>query len=205
MRSPTPSFRSELAAYQRQLVEITKAMDGCADPRSEIAIGIVDRWLDHPEAEGIWSELRSCSPAFQMTPAEFACGVISRRLLAERVAEIQRDGPSVVQNVKRKLKHALAKSDTGTLVAGSVPLHDFVTRRPRVFAREKGADRTWFMWQCAEDFRSLCGKPLDNVVRVLAQIAFDWNEASLDHVRGAQRTMARLRRDKGHRDTRPPK
>ena len=205
MRSPTPSFRGDLAAYHRQLVDIKKAMAGCPDPRTDIAIGIVDRWLEHPEAESIWSELRSCSPAFQMTPAEFAEGVINRRLLAERVAQIQRDGPRLVQNVKKKLKYSLAKSDIATVAANSAPLADFIARRPRVFAREKGADRTWFMWQCAEDFRSLCGKPLDNVVRVLAQIAFDWKDAGIDHVRGAQRTMTRLRRDKGHQDTRPQK
>jgi hypothetical protein len=60
MRSPTPSFRSELAAYRQRLSDKTQIL--APHWKGDLANGIIDRWLEHPEAESIWTTLKANVP-----------------------------------------------------------------------------------------------------------------------------------------------
>jgi hypothetical protein len=67
-------------------------------------------------------------------------------------------------------------------------LKDYKSLRARL-SRQKGADRTWFMWSWSESFKVVCGRPLDALVAALTEIAFDLKDIGVEHVRTAQRTM----------------
>jgi hypothetical protein len=195
MRSPTPSCRSALSAYQRELTARRKALPpNYTDLRDyDIAIGIVDRWIKRDDADNVWNELQAhLSVGFVLTPVQLAEQVIEKRLDALRAAVIVHETTGLVDNAKRRLKHAANKEDIDAVIDISVTLKRFTNRRPRVLGRQAGADRTWFIWQWAGFFKTICGKPLNNVVGVLTEIAFDIKDVTIDDVKNAQRTMARV-------------
>jgi hypothetical protein len=197
MRQPTPSFLSDLRAYHDHLTKKNQL-----DWKDKIALELVQRWLERDDAEEIWRNLKSALPAdLEIKPVQFAEEVIGRRILAERAAEIVHSGGGLVEDVKRRLKHHLAKDDIAKVHAISGVLKSFQERRGRALARQKGADQTWFMWQWSEAFKMVCGRPLDELVAALTEIAFDLEDVGVDHVRGAQRTMKRLREKQDTRRT----
>jgi hypothetical protein len=191
MRALAPSFRDELRIYYDQLKNLKQKPDW----RDKLAFGLIDRWLKRDDAEQIWRDLKSALPAsFEITPAQFVYQVAQRRIQAKRAAEIVREGPRLVQDVKKRLKHDLAKSKIEAVHDISGELKRFQVHRARDLGRQQGADRTWFMWSWSETFRMVCGRPLDELVAALTEIAFDLKDIGVDHVRTALRTMSKLRK-----------
>jgi hypothetical protein len=198
MRSPTPSLRSELSNYQRELTTRRQSLPpNYTDLRDyDIAIGILDRWIKRTKNDGtdwVWTKLQAHLPAgFIITPIQLAEHVIEWRLAALRAAVIVHDGPGLVDKAKGRWKHLANKEDIDAAIDVGVPLARYIKQRPSVLGREAGADRTWFIGQWAGFFKTVCGKPLNDVVGVLTEIAFDTDQVSLDDVKNAQRTMARV-------------
>jgi hypothetical protein len=202
MRSPIPSFRSELAAYHKRLSDKTQILP--PHWKGDLANGIINRWLEHPEAESIWTTLRAnVPPGFSLTPSDFAVQVIQHRFDAEELTRVIRGLPGVEQKARQRLKRHLAAADYASVSFESASLAGVKEQRDRLLGREDSAPRTRFMRTWTEHFRKSCGEPLHDVVRVITEIAFD-TTITVDAVRGASRPSTRTGRQR-HRGTRPLK
>lgn len=195
MRSPAPSFRSELAAIpQDDLLawpEIEKlTLD--RDRKRQLVAKIISTWMDRADAETIWSTVSTKLP--NVTVAEFVCQVVWRRLMAEKLAEMIRMAPGLETKARHQIKGYLARRNYSQLGSVNTPLDDFTKQRGQLLGRQKSAPRSRFMWEWATVFRQRCGQPLDEVVRALTEIGFG-GDVTLDAVRLAHR----------HWSTRPPK
>lgn len=191
MRSPAPSFRNELKAYQRRLPALTPGTN-------RLAHEVLARWIDHRECELIWTTLRSLLKV-KVTPGHFIAEIIFARLDAERLNIIVREGPAIEAKARARTKRHLREKKYTQLADENALLGDFVTRRDRVLGREKTGPRINFMKELSAGFVRWCGQPLDEVVGVLTEIAF--GEPTTGEAARAARKPARMR----HRSTRPPK
>jgi hypothetical protein len=190
-----------LAAFRARLKAFPALVQ--ADPRHQITIDLLNRWLAHPEAEAIWTRLREKLPS-DVSAGAFAYGVVQRRLLAEKFSLIIREAPGLEAKGKVRTKRHSAQRKYAQVASENALLDDFVKQRERLLGRQKSAPHSRFMRELGEKFRELCDQPLDDVVRVLTEIAFG-EGVSLDAVRGAQRAKTREGRRSKRRDTRPLK
>ncbi len=207
MRSPNPSFRSELSTYQRRLLDLQKTAPPDAAEWFQLAIELVNQWLDRPDAESMWNTIQShLSPAFSFAPRDFIDGVVQGRFFAEELMRVIRDLPAVEHKNRQRTKRHLAKSDYASLASENVLLASVKDQRSRLLSREVSAPRTRFMRNWCDHFRQLCDQPLYEVVCAITQIAFDDDSVTIEAVRGAHRPSTRAgRRRRYDRDTQPPK
>ncbi len=205
MRAPVPSFRSELSNYRQRLL----AMEQVQPPhwKLRLAIDLVNRWLERPDAESVWNILQAKVPdGFRLAPSEFAARVIQDRFLAEDLSRVIRDLPGVEHKTRQRLKRHLAKSDYALSAFENALIASVKDQRSRLLSREVSAPRTRFMRNWCDHFRQLCDQPLYEVVCAITQIAFDDDSVTIEAVRGAHRPSTRAgRRRRYDRDTQPPK
>ncbi len=200
MRAPSPTFRADLATYRLSLLDEqsrTPNNNGtgrAAHAALAQAIAIVDRWKQHDEAESIWRDIiGNAPPGFAMTPIDVAARVVQYRFYADQMAR----GIKLAPTVERKMR-ALSKRhiDEDTPEANEAIAFERSVRsntqrlRARNLRRGKNAPRTWFMAQWSEHFSQCFGRPLDDVVRFLTEIAFDDPNVTPDMVRNARRKIA---------------
>jgi hypothetical protein len=102
--------------------------------------------------------------------------------------------PSIAHK-KVRLRAEIYESDAKMMrkLAGKAPKALRISREDRKGSRRRVA----FMSSISEFISILCGKPLDNVVAILTDIAFPGREAtSLEQVRSARRDTTRIERSK---------
>jgi hypothetical protein len=192
------TFKSALLAYRKQLV----ALD--VPPRS-IVFRVLDRWSKHGSVEPIWETVKKKLPADVVpTPVEFIELVLQRRLLCERLEEIVGEAPEIERKTDARSKRHLRDRNRSALIAEQTALNNFTVSGERLFGREKatGPRNKVFMRGWSDKFRELCDDPLDEVVRVLTEVAFG-EPISIGAVRGTGRVTTRNARQ--NRDTRPRK
>ena len=194
MRAPSPSFKAELAAYQRQVVpEIAD------DDQRQLAVKIIDDWKDHAAVEKTWNTIKRKLPAEVMpTAAEFINLVLERRLSWEQVnKKVIQQGPQVEADTRRTANYHWKSGDYDNAKGKMSDADKFHEMRDRLLGRKKAlAPRKLFTKDWSDKFRELCGDPLDEVVRVLTEIAFE-RLATISAVRGVQKpTTRRARRSK---------
>lgn len=62
MRAPTPTFKSALIAFRREI------MGGSAGPERDLMIGVLDRWADRPEVESVWNTITGAAISYKIEP-----------------------------------------------------------------------------------------------------------------------------------------
>lgn|SRR5262249_46538088 len=192
MRAQLPSFRSELRAYRRRFEAITPRPD-----YYPLVIEILDSWENHASAEAIWNTINENLP-IPPTAGQLIDLVLARRInVAEELYRVIREAPGVKASKRARIKRRLKNEAEWQAGAKTfTALADFREREKRVLGREKKtAPRKLFESGWRDQFKKECGQPLDEVVRVLSEIAFG-GQRTIEAVRDAQR------RDRG---TRPPK
>jgi hypothetical protein len=178
MRAPSPSFKSELTAIREDYVASNQGRH-----ELPLAISIIDRWIKRNETDAIWETLKSKIP--DALPREFIIGLLNHRLTLENVNRIIRDGPGVEAKIKTRTKRHLQAKKHLELAYENAMLGHHIEIREQLLGRKKTtAARQMFMAGCSSLFKHRCGQPLDEVVRVLTEIAFDCN-VTLDMVREA--------------------
>ena len=202
MRSPSPTFRADLSLYRGNLVYLQpQAPDAKHAAHASLAIAIIDRWLQHEDADRIWIELAA------KLPPGYPARMIAGRLFQYRLqADLLSRGLARAPTIKSKFRTRVTRyrdQDTPEALAAliyesSVRLQTKELLERCNLPRGKNSPRTWFMAEWSECFRELCGKPLDNVACFLTKIAFDDDNVTPDMVRSARREMDKWR-------TRPPK
>jgi hypothetical protein len=195
---PPSTFRSALFAYRKELL-------AAGVPPQSLAVRVIDRWSNHGAVESLWKTIAKKLPAEVLpTPKEFIGLVVQRRLLCEQLQEIVREAPALEAKTNARAKQNLREKKRKAVIVEQMALDNFVDHGTRLFGREKvtGPRNKVFMRGWSDKFRELCGDPLDEVVRVLTEVAFG-GSISIASVRGTNRATTRTAR-KG-RDTRPPK
>jgi hypothetical protein len=195
VRSPSANFRSELKAFQQRLPAVTPANDHW---KGRLAHIVLARWIDHTECESIWTTLRPLLPA-EMTAGDFIGAVILARNDAEQLNIIVQEAPGLEAKVHTRTKRHLKAKQYSQIAEENALLGEFVTRRARELGREKTGPRINFMRRISMGLELWCGQPLDNVARVLTEIAFG-QPVTTEAMRAAR--SPKVRRNRG---TRPPK
>jgi hypothetical protein len=192
---PSATFRDELKAYQQQL----SALPPLNEPwKGQLAQEVVARWIDHTECESIWTTVWPLMKV-QVTPGHFIREIILARNDTERLNIIVREAPTVEAKARARTRRLFREKKYTQLGYENEVLGDFVERRASVLGREKTGPRLTFMKRLSGGFVRWCGQPLDNVVRVLTEIAFG-EPITTEAVRAAR--SSRPKRDRG---TRPAK
>jgi hypothetical protein len=194
MRTPSPPFRAALVAYRRTIVE--KQSPG---PERELVLQVLKRWDDAGATEEIWKAITDASLANGMPPpeaAEFIEWLISTRLTYEKLSHVIEQTPAVTTRlrvqVEREWRGPVNVWPGAAGKRAAVEAHE--ARMDAVLGRKKaGAPRKRFMKLLRDAFIANCGRPLNNVVAALTEIAFgpDTTEGA---VRGTQRPTKRRER-----------
>jgi hypothetical protein len=184
MRAPSPSFQSQLVGYRQQLCAWQPNLRD--DWKRQLMIDVVNRWIEHPLTEKTWNILRPKLPA-DVTAGQFIFQVIRRRILMEEIIIREPELPKVVAKRNIRTKRLLRAKNYLQLGRENQLQGEYLEKRDRLLGRKKqDAPRQLFMAGWSEKFKELCDEPLDEVVRVLAEVAFD-QEVTIDSVRGARR------------------
>jgi hypothetical protein len=194
VRTPSPTFRDELKAYQRRLPALTRDNDHW---KGRLAHEVIAQWIDHTECELIWTTIRPLLKV-EITPGQFIKEIIFARFDAEQLSIIAAKAPNIEATMRARTKRHLQKKEYAQLGHENTLLDDLIERRAQ-FGREKTGPRLDFMRRLSAGFLRWCGQPLDNVVRVLTEIAFG-DPITTEAVRAAR--SPRARRCRG---TRPQK
>jgi len=189
MRARLPSFSSEIAARRQKLLS-----------RTAIALQILDRWESDVETEAIWNVVRSKVPA-EYPAEEFILDVLASGVRAIELDGIVHELPTTEAKTVFRQKRLLKGKHYQQAAYEMKLLADSRDLRKRLLSREKKtAGRKYFMKLWRDKFRSLCKKPLDEVVAFLTHVVFDI-EVSTEAVRGSSRATTR----KGRTTTRKPR
>jgi hypothetical protein len=195
MRAPSPSFKSELAAYRQRLVS-----ERADYPQLRLWLKILDRWKDHSSAETIWKTVREKLLAAP-TAGQFIDLVLERWSIAIELQRVtsqppEKAGAKIRVQADRHWRDGdywLAAYEKSFLESWT---NDIRERSDRLLGRKKaGAARRCFMAGWRDKFKELTGQPLDPVVKVLTEIAFGC-DVSIEAVRAAHMPAADITRDR---------
>jgi hypothetical protein len=185
MRSQLSTFRSELKAFLERLLAPPPPGDHW---KGRLAQEVLARWIDHPECEAIWVTLQS-SLKVAVTPGHFISEIIFARFDAEQLSIIVSEARTIEAKARVRTKRHLIEKNYEQIAHENALLADFLERRSRVIGRKKSGPRVHFMRQISAAFVQWCDAPLDNVARVLTEIAFG-EPITIEAVRAARNPRA---------------
>jgi hypothetical protein len=199
MSASSISFATELEACRARIVP-----EFGDEHQLPHMLTIIERWKDHPAAEQTWRIIRQkLSEEILPSPKPFIALVLERALIAKEIDRVV-DGAPLVKRADRLAEHKWRGGEHQFAAAIKTTVTEHQRISARVLGREKKtASRKLFMLGWSDKFKELCEQPLDEVVRVLTEIAFG-TEITIETVRGAQRQSTRAGRRKPRRDTRKP-
>jgi hypothetical protein len=191
MRAPSPSFRGELAAYRQDLVADRQHF---SDQDYAFAVEILDRWeMRQADIDELWTTITAKCPDWP--PREFILDVLASSRTASKLDAVVRELPKCEGVTANRAKRHMTNKQFRRAANELEMLGTVLDLRQRLLSRKvETAARGYFMKGWSEKFEAMCGQPLDEVVRVLTEIAFD-GEVKPEAVRDARK----------HRDIRPPK
>lgn len=190
MRTPSPTFRDDLKAHQENLSAWGLKEDHW---KGRLAHEIIARWIDNNECETIWTTVQPFMKIAGVTPDHFISNIIAARLDTEQLNIIVREAPALEAKVRARTKRHVQEKKYSQLAYENEILGRFVERRRQTLGREKTGPRIAFMKRLSGSFERWCGQPLDNIVRILTDIAFD-GETTTEAVRAARSSRAKLNR-----------
>jgi hypothetical protein len=192
MRSPAPTFRVYLNEHQRWLQALTPKW------RRQLAQEMVARWIDHPDCESIWTTIQLSLRVMHVTPDRFIAEIITTRLNAASINMIKASDHrkamlDLTKQLLREGRDFELADRTSDFADESAVFEDARLRVPQagLLGRKEPA-RMYFMRQLSAGFQRWCQgeQPLDDVVRLLTDIAFDC-ETTTEAVRAARGPRAK--------------
>jgi len=200
VRAPSPSFKSELAAYRKWLDSHRECFENW---EHDLALQVLARWQrraeDGPkETDDAWIKIKSTMvPADLYTAGEFIALVLERRVHVEALkTNVLLKEPYDEAEFQRFLKQHLEIGGDDASFARAA--HDRRLRRALrnlLFSRDgKTAARERFMADFCNKFTEVCGQPHYEIVAYLTVIAFDI-EVTAEAVRLGVRRDAKRRRE----------
>jgi hypothetical protein len=176
MRASLPSFTDKVAAFRESLI----AGNPPRDKDFHIAMGILSRLEQHPDANSIWDKFKS---KFRYAPAatgpDPAAGFFIARILkagflaygANRVVhELPNAEKKAVSNIKRRLdegQYDQALERLSLLSSAHKSRKELLSQKTETAARQR------FMVTQSDFFEQNCGLPFYNEVATLTNIVFD--------------------------------
>jgi len=151
--------------------------------------------MDHGATEQIWRTMKAKLPTEAMpTATEFIWLVLQRRLLLGRVDNVVEELPEATRKTKQRAKRFLKENQFGRLSLEAGLLDEAREARAKLLGREADSRRPFIVgWR--KKFKELCGRPLDEIVSALTQIAYGGAAPSISAVRGTERSTTRVDRD----------
>jgi hypothetical protein len=177
MRALSPSFTDEIAAFRESLI----AGNPPHDKGYHIAVGILDRWELHPDADSMWDKkikpkLHYPEPAelfIAIAPRLFIATVIKAGFVAYGIDKVVRELPGedkkAVSSIKRLLNEGQRDHAQQILSLLSI-VHK---GREKLSQKTEFAARTLFMVSLRNYFEEQCGQPFDDEVAILTNIVLD--------------------------------
>ena len=187
MHAPPQSFRAELAAYRKKLIA-----DCEGEPWLQLALKILDRWAERPDADTAWNTIKNKMAPEILTAEEFIYQVLIGAVMFQVDARRVRDGlPGMESLIVQRTRDHLRKRKHVQLALENTLLDDIINRSKRLFSREKetALQKLFQQWWC-NNFKELCGQPLYDVVAVLTYVAFG-DEVDSEDVRRTSRPTTR--------------
>ncbi|GEM_PF-5819450 len=166
-----------------------------AGPSREIALSIIDRWLERREFSNSWDEINRSwhkNDAIPLNPRVFIDYVIKTRLLAERhkvAAE-----PDFEKKLLARATYEWRFGDPEEAGKKKKRALEHSQQRQEMFGRQpKLTHVKWFASMWRQQFKNFCGQPFDATVAELTEIAFG-ESYTAEAVRGSQRPTRRAER-----------
>lgn len=162
-------FSQALSKYRKVLTP-----EAIAEPYYGLAVAVMDRWANDADREKLWRTLVAKLRHEDLpTPLQFIDMVVSRRLLAARLEEIENELPTEVQKARARIKRNLTEGSFDKVAIEATLVDNVCEPRSRVLGRQKGGfRRRYFSLGFSDKFQELCGTPLDDVVGAITRIAF---------------------------------
>jgi hypothetical protein len=175
MRAPTSSFKSELEASLANLKRIAASLKFNDPEILPIVINLINQWMAHPDVEHIWNILREKLPPEVMpTAQQFIQKVIERRIVAHRLRSVINESQQITDKGRHKAKRHRKEGRAREGDAMMWAVVKFEDQNTRILGRQKNeSPQKKFILGWRDEFRRLCGQPLDEVVADLTDIAFE--------------------------------
>jgi len=165
MTQPMGSFRKALKQYD------PVAMDP-RDPK--LAGEVIARWIEHSDCELVWTKIEPLLPEEMAEPFGLIHGVIEARIDAVAIDRVVKELPALERKVQGRAIKRLRQRDYREAMGEVALLDTILGQRKRTLSRKsKTAALTNFITRTSMQMIHLCGQPLDDVVRILTEIAFD--------------------------------
>jgi hypothetical protein len=180
MSAPCSSFCSELTAYQQWFLANRQQF---TDREYELGLQVLGRWQhrDPDEIEAIWNMISSKAA---IDPQQFIGIVVWRRAEAETHKTILHLEPKIRAKILARRNFHADNRDYSSLKDENELWLTFKNSRERIFSRDaKTAHRVVFERSWRDKFKELCGRPLDEAVAFLTQVAFDIKDVTAEAVR----------------------
>jgi hypothetical protein len=193
MNTPTRTlFKSELAAYRQKLL-VSENKD---QPWLPEAVQVLDNWRDHPDVEAAWTTLTRRLPSEAICdPGQFIDLVLARWFAAFKLEEASREGPAVEAKVRSVATRQWGDGEWASAAYRMQEADKFKKLGKEVLGhKKKDSPRKRFIIGWAEAFRSLCGRPLNNVICVLTEVVFG-GTVTREMVSDAQKPTTKRGRD----------
>jgi hypothetical protein len=192
MRTPAPSFKSAIVAYR------AAALNGAPAARErDFVSDVLKRWLSHPDTERIWETINKASIANKNTPPPapfFIYWILRIGLDYEWLGKGIEQAPDVQSELHSQAERDWKAGHEWSAAAKRTLAKAGAQYATAVLGRQKGdAPEKRFRRMVRDTFIENCGRPLNEVVAVLAEITFD-TEVSPDAVRGTKRSTTRAGR-----------
>jgi hypothetical protein len=181
---PVP-FKAVIAAYRGQL---PPSNPDPAHWKIQLIHKILDDWAVHPACESIWKKI---APRWKGPPALLIASVIRVRIRLEEADRRVKDWPDLEGKIVIRTMRHLREGAHRNIARENLAEHaaTFKESRDKLFGR-KLADgpRVYFMAALVAGFKERMGKPFNEEVAHLTEIAFDLNTVTVDMVRSASKT-----------------
>jgi hypothetical protein len=186
----SPSFKAELEEYKEWVA--TWSLAPVDQWQQKLALVVIDNWRKSASVESIWTKLTTeLQPDDLWRPKEFITLVLQRRFLAEQVLQSVKEAPKVESAIDRQWKRHWRDGKYFVAAGERTELDKFLVQKKRVLGRDQvAAASKLFIKGWSEKFMALCGKPLDEVVRVMTEVAFG-GKSTIPSARGARRATSR--------------
>jgi hypothetical protein len=226
MRSPTPSFKSELIAFRDSRHPTTEP--GSNGPlglgnRNSADMELLDRWLDDERSEESWNKVKCLAP--NLLPAEYIQAVLTARRAAGASVNRTIGVPGVAQgfnnewaallpDLKKRIAKRLSKSPSATMPIEVAEFLEDAAREIRTlhqfyfgFSDQVGfglvrqgsntdRGRVAFYRLMTDFLQKLCGQKLYDVTAQLSEVAFPGRPVDQDNVIDALKPRRNPRRPK---------
>jgi hypothetical protein len=193
MKTPTPTFKAELVSFRQRLAPVIPYTDPDRkrefERKQKMHLAVLDRWLEHPDAEKPWMMLKAKSREL-LLPGLFIAEVLQRREVADDLDRRISGQAGLEKQTEARVKELMRRPVRGERLKAAAARQerlDDLARDSTPFGREGlVAARQHFVRELTKRFVSMTGRKLDEAVRILTEVCFGEPE-TIEMVRRASR------------------